>query len=162
MRFPPLELDQMNPAQRKIADAILAGPRGSLRGPFNTWLRSPELADRLQKVGEYIRFNSSLPQQLNEFAILIVAREWSASFEWYAHEPMAIKAGLPQSITDQLREGKRPEGMSADEFSSTTSPSSSCASARSATRPIRASSAGSANRAPSISSGPSDTTRPSR
>jgi len=115
MRFPALELDRMNPAQRKIADAILAGPRGSLRGPFNTWLRSPDLADRLQKVGEYIRFNSSLPQQLNEFAILIVAREWSASFEWYAHEPMAIKAGLAQSIADQLREGKRPEGMSAEE-----------------------------------------------
>jgi 4-carboxymuconolactone decarboxylase len=114
-RFPPIPLDQMDPAQRKIADAILAGPRHSIEGPFNAWLRSPELADRLQKVGEYLRFETSLPHKLNELAILITGREWGAGFEWYAHEPLAIKAGLEQGVADQLREGKRPEGMSEDE-----------------------------------------------
>ena len=114
-RFPPIPLDQMNPAQRKIADAILAGPRHDIEGPFNAWLRSPELADRLQKVGEYLRFNTSLPHKLNEFAILITGRELGAGFEWYAHEPLAIKAGLEPAIAEQLRDGKRPEGMSEDE-----------------------------------------------
>ena len=62
-RFPPLEPDQMTPEQRATADAIRTGPRGGLRGPFQAWLRSPELANRLQKVGEFVRFNSSVPAQ---------------------------------------------------------------------------------------------------
>src|ERR1700710_599273 len=73
-RFPTLTPDQMTPAQRKVADAIVAGPRKGLGGPFNTWLRSPELADKLQQVGEHLRFHSSLPPRLNEVAILIPAR----------------------------------------------------------------------------------------
>src|SRR4051812_18073414 len=59
-RMAPIALDKMSSAQRKVAEDIMAGPRGGLRGPFNAWLRSPELADRLQKVGEYLRFNTSL------------------------------------------------------------------------------------------------------
>jgi 4-carboxymuconolactone decarboxylase len=114
-RLPPLQHDEMTPAQRTVADAIMAGPRGSLGGPFKAWLYSPVLADRLQKVGEYIRFDSSLPKRLNEFAILIVGRSWNASYEWYAHEPMATKAGLKQEIADQVRDGKRPHDMSEDE-----------------------------------------------
>jgi 4-carboxymuconolactone decarboxylase len=72
-RFPPLALEDMTPEQKPVAEAIMSGPRGGLRGPFQTWLRSPVLADRLQKVGEYLRFNSSLDRRLNEFAILITA-----------------------------------------------------------------------------------------
>lgn len=114
-RFAPLALEQMTPEQRRVADAIMSGPRKSLEGPFNAWLRSPDLADRLQKVGEYVRFQSSLPARLNEFAILIVAREWTAQYEWYAHLPLALKAGLKPSIAEDVKEGRRPRGMAGDE-----------------------------------------------
>ena len=86
-----------------------------MRGPFNAWLRSPELADRLQKVGEYVRFQSSLPRRLNEFAILITARAWTAQYEWYAHHKMAMEAGLSAKIAADLAAGKRPRGMQEDE-----------------------------------------------
>jgi hypothetical protein len=73
-RFAEIPLDKMTPAQRAVADAILSGPRGRVSGPFNAWLRSPELADRLQKVGEYVRFSTSLDKRLNEMAILMTAQ----------------------------------------------------------------------------------------
>lgn len=114
-RFPELSLDQMTPAQRKSAEAILAGPRKSLQGPFNTWLRSPALADRLQAVGEYIRFETSLPKKLNEFAIIITAREWTSQYEWYVHYPLALQAGLKPEIAAAVAAGKRPTGMTEDE-----------------------------------------------
>ena len=114
-RFAPLKPESMTPEQKRVAEAIQSGPRKGLRGPFNAWLRSPELADRLQKVGEYLRFHSSLPTKLNEFAILITAREWDAEFEWYAHYPLALKAGLEMAVAADLAAGKRPDGMSADE-----------------------------------------------
>lgn len=114
-RFPELTPEAMTPAQKTVADAIMAGPRGGLRGPFNAWLRSPEMADRMQKVGEQIRFNSSVPKKLNEFAILITARQWDAKFEWYAHYPLALQAGLKPAIAADLAQGKRPAGMGADE-----------------------------------------------
>lgn len=114
-RFPPLQPDQMTAAQKSAADAILSGPRKSLDGPFNAWLRSPELSNRLQKVGEYLRFNTSLPHDLNEFAILITGRVWSSGYEWHAHHPLAIKAGLRPSIAEDLKAGRRPADMSTDE-----------------------------------------------
>src|SRR5437868_2018849 len=110
-RFKTLSPDEMTPEQRRVADAIASGPRGGLRGPFNALLRSPELADRAQKMGEYIRFNSSLPPRLSEFAILITARHWSSQYEWFAHAPLAAKGGLPASVIAELREGKRPAAM---------------------------------------------------
>src|SRR3954465_4357620 len=114
-RFPTLTPEQMTPAQKKVAEAIVAGPRKSMGGPFNAWLRSPELADKLQAVGEQVRFHSSLPPRLSEFAILITAREWDAGYEWYAHYPLALKAGLKPAIAADLAHGKRPAGMAADE-----------------------------------------------
>jgi len=114
-RFPTLSSDQMTPAQRKVADAILSGPRKSLGGPFNAWLRSPELADKLQQVGEHVRFHSSLPPRLNEFAILITARAWDADYEWSAHYPLAMKAGLQPSVAADLASGGRPGAMLPDE-----------------------------------------------
>jgi 4-carboxymuconolactone decarboxylase len=98
-----------------VAAGISGGPRGGLRGPFPALLRSPELADRFQKVGEYLRFNSSIPTALNELAILVTARTWSAQFEWYAHHLLAMKAGLPPAIAEAIAEGRRPEGMDADQ-----------------------------------------------
>jgi 4-carboxymuconolactone decarboxylase len=114
-RFPDITPDQMTPAQRAVADAILAGPRGSLQGPFRTWLHSPELADRLQRVGEFLRFRSSLPRGLNEFAILVTAVAWHASFEWYAHYPMAVAEGIRPTLLADLLAGRRPQGMTPDE-----------------------------------------------
>ena len=89
-RFRLIPLDEMTPAQRAVADAIRSGPRAStgnssatasattIGSPFNVWLRSPELADHLQKLGSHIRFKSSLPARLNEFAILVTARHWTS------------------------------------------------------------------------------------
>ncbi len=113
-RFAPLAAESMTPEQKAVADAIIAS-RGSMNGPFNAWLRNPALADRLQKVGEQIRFHSSLPPALNEFAILITARHWTAQFEWYAHYPLAMKAGLEPGVAADLANGERPAQMSADE-----------------------------------------------
>ena len=114
-RMAPIPLDKMNPEQRKIADAIIAGPRKSIEGPFNAWLRSPELADRLQKVGEYLRFNTSLDKRLNEMAIIMTAKVWGAQYEWYAHHPLALKAGLSPAIADAIAAGRKPANMKDDE-----------------------------------------------
>src|SRR5215472_17740708 len=104
-RFAPLDPDKMTPEQKKVADDIVSGPRKSLSGPFNAWLRSPQLADRLQRVGDYLRFHSSVPARLNEFAILITARQWTAQYEWYAHYPLAIKAAsIPESPPSSVPE----------------------------------------------------------
>src|SRR3954451_873573 len=110
-RFPQFTPEQMTPEQKRVAEAIMSGPRGGLRGPFNAWLRSPEVGDRLQRVGEQLRFHSSIPAALNEFAILITAREWNAPYEWYAHYPLAVKAGLPAPVADAVAQGRRPEAM---------------------------------------------------
>jgi 4-carboxymuconolactone decarboxylase len=114
-RFTELKPEQMTPEQKNVAEAIMSGPRKRLAGPFNAWLRSPVIADRLQKVGEYLRFNSSLPPRLNEFAILITARAWNAQYEWYAHHILAMKAGLDPKVAEELAEGKRPSTMQPDE-----------------------------------------------
>ena len=126
-RFPILTPEQMTPEQTKLVQALLAGPRGGgdtrpeavnrilKGGPFNAWLRSPDLGDRLQKVGEYIRYKTSLPLRLNEFAILITARHWTSQYEWYAHLPLAIKAGLDPKIAADLALNKRPANMKDDE-----------------------------------------------
>ena len=114
-RMPEMTLDQMTPAQRSIAEAIMNGPRGRMSGPFNTWLRSPVLADRLQKVGEYVRFNTSLDKRVNEMAILMTAQAWGAQYEWYAHAPLAIKAGLDPAIVKAIGAGRKPDKMKDDE-----------------------------------------------
>ena len=93
----------------------MTGPRKSLGGPFNAWLRSPELAGRLQQLGEYIRFKTLLHHRLNEFAILIIAHDSGSQYEWYAHYPLAIKAGLDEKVAAELAEGKRPSVMKDDE-----------------------------------------------
>lgn len=114
-RFAPLAPEAMTPAQRAAAQAIASGPRGGLRGPFQAWLRSPELCQRLQVVGEYLRFSSSVPRRLNELAILITARAWDAQFEWFAHHRLALEAGLDPAIAAAIAEGRRPAAMADDE-----------------------------------------------
>jgi 4-carboxymuconolactone decarboxylase len=114
-RFPEIPLDKMTPQQRTVADAIMSGPRKGMSGPFNAWLRSPELADRLQKVGEYVRFNSSLDRRLNEMAIIMTAQYWGSTYEWFAHAPLAIKAGLDPDIVAAIGAGNKPARMKDDE-----------------------------------------------
>ena len=114
-RFTELTPATMTPEQRRVAEAIQSGPRGAgLRGPFNALLHAPELADLVQRVGAYVRFSSSLPAQLNELAILIAGRHWTAQYEFYAHRKLALAAGLAPAIADAVAEGRRPEGMSGD------------------------------------------------
>jgi 4-carboxymuconolactone decarboxylase len=114
-RFKPLTAADMTPEQKAMADAVLAGPRASLNGPFNIMLRSPDLGERLQKVGEYVRFKTSIPPRLNELAILVTARAWTAQYEWLAHYQYAVKAGLPPAVADDIAAGKRPTKMESDE-----------------------------------------------
>ena len=110
-RLPPLTEEQMTPEQRAAAAEISAGPRGAVIGPFAPLLRSPELMTRLQKVGEYLRFESPLDRRLFEMTILFVARWWDQQFEWTYHHPLALQAGLDPAVADAIAEGRRPEGM---------------------------------------------------
>ena len=114
-RLTPLADADMDDAQRRVAQAIASGPRGGVRGPFGALLRSPELADRVQKLGAYVRFESSLPPRLSELAILLTARYWGAQYEWWAHRRLAEQAGLAPRIADAIAAGRRPRGMSANE-----------------------------------------------
>ena len=115
-RLKELTPETMTPEQRRVAESIQSGPRGSgLRGPFNALLRSPELCDYVQKVGEYVRFKSSIPRKLNELAIIIAGRHWTAQYEFYAHRKLALEAGLKPEIADAVAEGRRPDKMDADE-----------------------------------------------
>jgi 4-carboxymuconolactone decarboxylase len=111
-RFPPLEPTAMSDAQRKAASDMMTS-RKSLDGPFNGMLRSPELGDRLQRVGHYVRFMSPLPAPLREIAILLTARHWTAQFEWYAHRKIALEAGLAPAICDSIAKGERPTALDA-------------------------------------------------
>lgn len=107
--------DTLTEAQRRVVAAIAAGPRGAMVGPYFPLLHSPELCQRVQHLGAYIRFENVLPQALKELAILVTARHWTAQFEWYAHRRLALEAGLAAAICDAIADGKRPHGMSADE-----------------------------------------------
>jgi 4-carboxymuconolactone decarboxylase len=114
-RFKPLALDEMTPEQRRMAENVLAGPRKALRGPFTAFLYSPETGDHAQKLGAQVRFHNALPEKLKELAILVVARFWTAQFEWYAHHRMALEAGLDPAIGAAIADGKRPAKMTDDE-----------------------------------------------
>lgn len=110
-RFELPARDAMTPEQKRLADAIVAGPRGSLRGPFPVLIHSPILGDYAQRLGAYIRFESVLPPTLRELAILVVARYWTAQYEWYAHRELALKAGLKPAIVDAIAAGREPAGL---------------------------------------------------
>ena len=116
-RFSELRLDQLTPEQQKMATMLTTPPRNSglNTGPFNAYARSPGLGLLLLQVSDYVRFNSSLPPRLSEFAIMIAARQWSQPYEWRAHYPLAIKGGLDRQILVDLGAGTRPQGMKEDE-----------------------------------------------
>jgi 4-carboxymuconolactone decarboxylase len=114
-RFKPLTYDEMTPAQKTMIEHLLSGPRAGADGPFNALLRSPEIGDLAQQFGASVRFNSSVPRKLNELAIIITARYWTAQYEWQAHHRAALQAGLSPIIADAIAQGQRPMGMQKDE-----------------------------------------------
>jgi 4-carboxymuconolactone decarboxylase len=99
-RMPPIPADKLTPAQKHSNELLAATPRGAVGagGPFVPLLRSPELMDRLQAVGEYLRYKNSVPQKLVEMAIIMTARQSMQQYEWNAHYPLALKAGLPEGL----------------------------------------------------------------
>jgi 4-carboxymuconolactone decarboxylase len=114
-RFSQLSPDQLNDAQKKVAERILKVSSAGLGGPYSMLLRSPELAARYLGMTDYLRFETSLPHRLNELAILIEARLWDAQYEWWAHFPIAMKAGLSEAVANDIKEGRRPTTMKPDE-----------------------------------------------
>jgi len=114
-RFKPLTYSELTPEQKAMADHLLAGERGGMNGPFNVTLRSPEIGDQAQKLGALLRFHSSLPNRLNELAILMTARFWMAQYEWSAHKRNALAAGVSAATIDAIAAGKRPASMQPDE-----------------------------------------------
>ena len=114
-RFPQLKVEQLSDQQRPLSDEILNVSSIGISGPYNMMLRSPVMGQRMFAMLDYLRFNTSVPRRLNEFAILIQARLWTSQVEWTAHYPLAIKAGLSEAVANDLKEGKRPASMQADE-----------------------------------------------
>ena len=113
-RFKPLTWEALSPAQLKMANEVMAGKRGSMQGPYNVLLRSPELGNLAQQFGEHTRFNSSLPLVLNELAILMVARFWTCQFVWWAHRRIALQAGLDEALIQAIATGQDPQNLAVD------------------------------------------------
>lgn len=120
-RLEPLAPDALDVAQRRLYDAVLASPRGqggarrliqredgTLTGPFDAWLRSPELGLHLERVGMALRTDTELPAAAREIAVLVVARAWSADFEWWVHGLVARREGVSESAIEEIGEGRRP------------------------------------------------------
>jgi 4-carboxymuconolactone decarboxylase len=114
-RMPPISADKLTDAQKKAAEAFAEGRGYQIRGPFVPLVRSPEVMLRAKAMGDYLRFKSTLGPRLNEMVILITAREWTQQYEWNAHRPEAMKAGLRAEIADAIADGRRPSGMAEDE-----------------------------------------------
>ena len=114
-RFPQLTLESLDAEQKPIGEAIMKVSSLGLQGPYNPLLRSPVLGQVIYDLLKYLRWNSSLPMRLTEFAILIIGRIWRSQIEWVAHVPIALKEGLAQHIIDDLRQNKRPAKMQEDE-----------------------------------------------
>ena len=114
-RFPQLTMDQLDDAQRPLGEEIMKVSSTGIGGPYNAMLRSPVLGRRLFDLFHYLRWETSVPIRLNEFAILIIGRQWRSQVEWFAHAPIAAKAGLSADIIAELKASKRPSNMAEDE-----------------------------------------------
>jgi 4-carboxymuconolactone decarboxylase len=114
-RFPQLTMDQLNDQQRPLGEAIMKVSSVGIGGPYNPMIRSPVLGQRLYDLFYYLRWQTSVPTRLNEFAILIIGRQWRSQVEWFAHAPLAGKAGLPADVIADLKAGNRPAKMAEDE-----------------------------------------------
>jgi 4-carboxymuconolactone decarboxylase len=114
-RFPLLTMDQLTDAQKPLGEQIMKVSSVGLGGPYNPLLRSPVLGQRMFDLLHYLRWETSVPLKLNEFAILIIGRQWRSQVEWFAHAPLAIKAGLSPDIVAELKANKRPSNMPPEE-----------------------------------------------
>ncbi|MGI8526214.1 MAG: carboxymuconolactone decarboxylase family protein [Pseudolabrys sp.] len=117
-RLAPLTEEQMNAPQRALVDTLRSGPRGkslTIRGPFAAWLHAPLLGDLAQKLGAHVRYHTALSPRQSEFAILCTARLWRAQYEWFAHAPVAEKAGVSLKTIADLRAGRAPTTAQKDE-----------------------------------------------
>jgi 4-carboxymuconolactone decarboxylase len=114
-RMPQMPADKMTDVQKKVVADIVSGPRGSFVGPFVVLLRSPELEDRVQKVGEYLRYKAAIGRHNTEFVILLTARSWSQQFEWGQHAPIAEKEGIQREKIAAIADGRRPANMTDEE-----------------------------------------------
>jgi 4-carboxymuconolactone decarboxylase len=114
-RFPPLTMEQLDAAQKSLGEQIVKVSSVGLGGPYNALLRSPMLGQRMFDLLHYLRWETSVPLRLNEFAILIIGRQWRSQVEWFAHAPLAIKAGLSPEIVADLKANRRPAAMAPEE-----------------------------------------------
>jgi 4-carboxymuconolactone decarboxylase len=114
LRLPKLTEDQLTPRQKELG-ARIAGKRGQVRGPFLVWLHSPELCDRVESLGAYVRYDCSLPEKLRELSILITARFWDAQHSWNAHADKAIAAGISAEAIQAIAENRAPRFAARDE-----------------------------------------------
>jgi 4-carboxymuconolactone decarboxylase len=114
-RMPAIPPEQLTDAQKNAIAEFKAARGVDISGPFVPLLRSPEVMSRARAMGDYLRFKSSLPPRLSEFVILLTARRWTQQYEWHAHMPLALQAGLKNEIVAAIAEGRRPEKMAADE-----------------------------------------------
>lgn len=114
-RLPPIDPNNLSDAQRPVYDRIANGPRKGVRGPLAIWLHRPELAECAQALGRYCRYDTCLEPRLSELAILMMGRHWLAEYEWAAHKPFALEAGLAPDIIDAIRDDQQPAFENADE-----------------------------------------------
>ncbi|HSR12955.1 MAG TPA: carboxymuconolactone decarboxylase family protein [Thermodesulfobacteriota bacterium] len=114
-RFPQLKMEDLNHQQKPVAEQIMGVSSIGIAGPYNPLLRSPVLAQLVYDLFYYLRWKTSVPTHLNEFAILITGRLWRSQVEWFAHAPLAIKAGLSPEIVADLKAQKRPADMKPEE-----------------------------------------------
>ena len=114
-RFPQITMDQLNEKQKPLGEQIMKVSSVGLGGPYNPMLRSPVFGQKMFDLLYYLRWQTSVPLKLNEFAILIIGRQWRSQVEWFAHAPLAIKAGLSPDIVAELKLNKRPSGMPPEE-----------------------------------------------
>jgi len=117
-RLPALAEESFTADQRALADSIKSGPRGQfkLAGPFAVYLHSPAFGELAQKLGGHLRFKTSVPPRLSEFAILVTAAHWKAQYEWAMHAPMAEKQGVKPATIRDLRAGRAPKSAPRDEM----------------------------------------------
>lgn len=108
-RYAKLNPAEMSPAQKAVVDEIVAGRRGRFGGPFELLIRAPEVCRHLSRLGEYLRWGSSLSPALSELAICLTARHIRANYEWHAHAPLAVEAGVPGAALEAIRTGGTPQ-----------------------------------------------------
>src|SRR6266404_2378244 len=114
-RYREINVAEMTSAQKEVHDEIVAGRRGRFGGPFQILIRAPEVCRHLQRLGEYLRWGSSLPPALSELAICLTARHLRASYEWHAHAPLAVEAGVPAVAIEAIRTGATPSFTAPDQ-----------------------------------------------